>query len=764
MSKDIDVSDIDVPDFVEEEADLLPEVDLTQELANIKKFKDRPTAAAALAAADAASFSLAGRALNEIGALSTEEQQKLREFNPGADVAGTVVGTVAPLFVPGGQFTAAGAAAKAGAAVERTVAKSLAQAAAETGTKKLAQNLVQKATARGLGSAVEGAALGGQGLLREQALGEADLNAENLLSYGGTGALYGGLIGASLPVAGAAAKGVGRVAKDVFGKAATRIADPVENAVELTGLTPAAVTKLKSHTAGQELLDNLPTWYAKEAKIGLADNGSKILQKVEATKARAAQEIDQVVAAVDEVRVANPANLALDVEKRAATYNNIAQSLEDKFVKPYADLKSFRPQVRKVGALIDDVRSFAQKPGRITATEMRDLRIKMDKLAKSFYENMKPSEASLAAFETRSLLKQAINDFASEASPELAKRLQKANKDYYTASVLEKPLQKRLQQNGDVVTFKDLIIGSVGGGLFGAEGIALAAARKFLNSDFKKKLVVLKNIESANKQNARKVGQSIDNFFSGTVSARKATKLGSISALLQSQNNTEKTDRKKAFKELSTNLKDMQADPEKLHKRLVVANSALSLAAPETAQVVAERLSKAVSFLSQKMPKDFRPVPSLGSAREYEPTSMELAKFERYVQAVDRPMSVLEDLERGTLTREHVEALEAVYPRLLTEIRLKIMDKLGAGASVPYNRRIQMGLLLGIPTDSSLDAKTVLALQQNFGAQGEGGQAEAQGGQNAMAGAVKPTAGALSRVDFASRVGTDSERIMKKES
>src|SRR5690606_34001635 len=81
-----------------------------------------------------------------------------------------------------------------------------------------------------------------------------------------------------------------------------------------------------------------------------------------------------------------------------------------------------------------------------------------------------------------------------------------------------------------------------------------------------------------------------------------------------------------------------------------------------------------------------------------------------------KPLSVLEDIKKGTLTREHVEALQKVYPHLYNQIRVEVLEQLRdkSETDIPYNRRVLLSILLNIPGDASLLGKNIEALQANF--------------------------------------------------
>jgi hypothetical protein len=194
-------------------------------------------------------------------------------------------------------------------------------------------------------------------------------------------------------------------------------------------------------------------------------------------------------------------------------------------------------------------------------------------------------------------------------------------------------------------------------------------------------------------------------------------------------------------------------------KRFGGATAELATAAPETAMAAALNLKRAAEFLHKKLPKSTVDVDLF--RKEYMPSSIELAKFERYLAAVDSPLTVLDDLESGTITREQVEAIREVYPDLYERIRIQAMNEIEQGQGPKtYNDKIQLGILLNIPSDSSLLPKNIAALQSSFAPQNE---QEQQTQQQESAGMIRPTSQALSKVDFSGRLESGANKVASKD-
>jgi hypothetical protein len=97
------------------------------------------------------------------------------------------------------------------------------------------------------------------------------------------------------------------------------------------------------------------------------------------------------------------------------------------------------------------------------------------------------------------------------------------------------------------------------------------------------------------------------------------------------------------------------------------------------------------------------------------PSRAEVSRFNAIARVADDPMVVLRDMQDGTLTHESVAALRAVYPRLyqqvVTEVQRQIAQR---GEDVPYNQRLMLGILLGIPTDPALVPANLATIQSTY--------------------------------------------------
>ncbi len=135
-----------------------------------------------------------------------------------------------------------------------------------------------------------------------------------------------------------------------------------------------------------------------------------------------------------------------------------------------------------------------------------------------------------------------------------------------------------------------------------------------------------------------------------------------------------------------------------------------------TAAVIATTL-RGLNFLASKLPPSrfdqYSIQPHLqGGSRA---SDSEISRFMRFAKAVDDPLIVLREAKAGTLTRDHVDAVKEVYPLLYDQMRQDVMRHLVDSKSpLAYGARIQLGILLDIPTDKTLSPEFMTAVQATY--------------------------------------------------
>jgi hypothetical protein len=169
---------------------------------------------------------------------------------------------------------------------------------------------------------------------------------------------------------------------------------------------------------------------------------------------------------------------------------------------------------------------------------------------------------------------------------------------------------------------------------------------------------------------------------------------------------------------------------------------------PLPSQNVALALARAAAFLNAKAPPVFQSNTLQPQLVQRQLSDSEIARWNAYVMTAAKPLSVLKDLEAGTIRREQVETLRALYPAIYSSMQAKVLEALHTSRSeVSYSQRVLLGVLFGAPTDPTLQPASIRALQSSF-----------TPAQPAPSGAPRATPGRV-RGSFAADLRTSTESL-----
>lgn len=106
----------------------------------------------------------------------------------------------------------------------------------------------------------------------------------------------------------------------------------------------------------------------------------------------------------------------------------------------------------------------------------------------------------------------------------------------------------------------------------------------------------------------------------------------------------------------------------------------------------------------------------------YQPSPTELAQLNRLWDVAQDPVAVLRHLADGTITEDHVSALNAVWPAHAELIRMKALDKLAdvvtKGSPVSARLRFGLALVLGRDLGRSTSGPAIAAAQAAYAMKG----------------------------------------------
>lgn len=153
--------------------------------------------------------------------------------------------------------------------------------------------------------------------------------------------------------------------------------------------------------------------------------------------------------------------------------------------------------------------------------------------------------------------------------------------------------------------------------------------------------------------------------------------------------------------------------------------------APQISTALQAQYARGIQFLATKVQQDPLANYSLAhSMSPWEPSDFQLASWNRYVNAVQNPISILDAIAKQTVTPEQVETARAVYPDMYARLQRQTMDAIiDRGNTIPYTSRVNIGTVLGIPGDATIRPEFIQAMQQKF-AKESGGATQQQNAAN----------------------------------
>lgn len=173
-------------------------------------------------------------------------------------------------------------------------------------------------------------------------------------------------------------------------------------------------------------------------------------------------------------------------------------------------------------------------------------------------------------------------------------------------------------------------------------------------------------------------------------------------------------ERRASFEKIKSKLEEVATSPELMEDFIVKESEGYSASAPNVTNKYIQKASTAVNYLYQNLPKPMQQ-PSPFFKREWKPSDMDLAKFERKLAVTMDPFVIIDALQDGSLTKDHMEALNVVYPKLAQAMKSRVLDELTKSpANLPYQARLKVSLLMGFDIDGTTAAKTVANYQNSF--------------------------------------------------
>jgi hypothetical protein len=192
------------------------------------------------------------------------------------------------------------------------------------------------------------------------------------------------------------------------------------------------------------------------------------------------------------------------------------------------------------------------------------------------------------------------------------------------------------------------------------------------------------------------------------------------------------------YEKTSALLKDMLRDPSKAFEQV---DPKLLAMAPHTVGMTVQAMLRGAQYLDEKAPKDPNGAMPEFLKTPWKPSKAELETWQRSIDAVQQPLKVLEMMGKGVLTQEHVDAMQAVYPKMYDELKNRIFERLSVwDKQVPYKKRLALAQIFGPQAlGMSVDQQKVLQMSQESmvqskqgGSKGPDGRQEINAEKNQM--------------------------------
>jgi len=178
------------------------------------------------------------------------------------------------------------------------------------------------------------------------------------------------------------------------------------------------------------------------------------------------------------------------------------------------------------------------------------------------------------------------------------------------------------------------------------------------------------------------------------------------------------------FNKVANAVNDMASNPAKTTERVGAALGPDAGQHPKLAGALATLAVGDAAWLQSKLPSPRADQYSLQPQfdRISRASDSEISTYMRKAEALANPLIVLDEAKKGTLTRDHVEAIKERRPGLYKQIQTEVMTSLAASKKpLSYQDKIQLGILLDLPTDKTLSPEFLREIQATYAVSGKAG-------------------------------------------
>lgn len=185
-----------------------------------------------------------------------------------------------------------------------------------------------------------------------------------------------------------------------------------------------------------------------------------------------------------------------------------------------------------------------------------------------------------------------------------------------------------------------------------------------------------------------------------------------------------RANRDEAFFNLQKELSN--PNPQHYIDNIAQATHPVESVSPQVANSLTSNSVSALTYLQSKIPKNQNPPSMFPETKDtrWKPSQMDLVKWNKTVEAVNNPLTILRDFHANQLTAEQVDAVKNVYPHLYQKMVNEVVSQVSELKAPPSIKvKNQLSILLGkdVASNSNNLQSLQAVYQNNKQAQGQQG-------------------------------------------
>lgn len=643
-----------------------------------------------------------------LGITTPERIEARKQERPILHALGTGLGIAGPIIATGGaaapaELAGEGIGAAARGAAEWTAPALIARAgrAAFGATEGALPGLAGRVLPTVAAGATEGALYSGSDVTEKALLGDPQLTWEKAASELGLGALFGGTLA-----------GAGKGLSDLLpGNLGESIADKLGETAGNRNLKAAAgpggskgIIRRLQKQLGKENLTEIGREMGESGLVGPLSTPESTYGAAHSLKETAGKEMGAILDGAD---VAKEGALAIgDVIGRARS----------EILKPLTENPLEQGVARQIGEVLDGYeQKYADSVG------FRDLHDIRRQVSDKIYGLRGVQDPMGTAF------KDALHDFRSLVSDEINEGLDRsglasdawkaANRKYQVASVAQQLAEDGMLKHtgNNLLSLTEIMAGLTGASSHGLGVGGLAA----MGTHFAREHAsgILGWAATGAQRRLLMLMAKSDKKFSAAISGIFRSGEGATAGAAAERFSAGGMVTPERFADVAGALRDYGGNLDRLAGQVSGETAQLQDHAPGTADAAHAFAARVVQHLGSKLPD---PGQRQLLDAPFEPSGSELAAYNRHHEVAEHgPIAVLEHLAHGTLHPDHLEASQALFPRLHAEVTQLVMERLAEAVAnkepIPRALRSGLGMLLGSDLDSSTTPAAILSAQQAYG-------------------------------------------------